>query len=139
MPTEPPPPRARLQSEPGIQVFVPFALVIEDPLLEESAATRSPAVVRSVRREQRTSPSYPDEETQYLTRSPFVGRYVRSDPLGPSSVAPSRCQRIRTAPEPAATGAPAPPRRTSPVRDHPTPDQHGADRPGDRLGRLLEE
>src|SRR5215217_2052089 len=40
MPTEPPPPRARPQSEPGIRVFVPFALVMDAPLLEESAARR---------------------------------------------------------------------------------------------------
>src|SRR5829696_8347253 len=139
MPTEPPPPSARLQSEPGVQVLVPFTLVMEGPLLGESAGTRSPAVVRSVRPEQRTSPSYPDEETQYMFRADLSGRYGRSDPLGPTSVRPSRCQRIRTAPEPARPGRPPRLRRTSPVRDDPTPDQHGADRPGDRLGRLLEE
>src|SRR5829696_9319754 len=88
MPTEPPPPSARLQSEPGVQVLVPFTLVMEGPLLGESAGTRSPAVVRSVRREQRTSPSYPDEETQYISRADLSGPYGRSGPLGPSSVAP---------------------------------------------------
>src|SRR5215207_2071812 len=47
MPTDPPPPKARLQPGPTAPPLVPFALIMGDPSLEESAATPSSVDARA--------------------------------------------------------------------------------------------